>query len=40
VHMPVGGGIVADSNPQAEYEETLVKAKAMFAAVGVDLVNR
>ena len=36
VHMPVGGGIVADSDPVAEYEETLVKARAMFAAVGVD----
>ena len=36
VHMSVGGGIVADSNPIAEYEETLVKARAMFAAVGVD----
>ena len=36
VHMSVGGGIVADSDPIAEYEETLVKARAMFAAVGVD----
>jgi aminodeoxychorismate synthase component I len=35
VHVPVGGGIVADSDPQAEYEETLVKAKAMFDALGV-----
>jgi anthranilate/para-aminobenzoate synthase component I len=35
VHIPVGGGIVADSDPAAEYEETLVKAKAMFAALGV-----
>ena len=35
IHIPVGGGIVADSDPQAEYEETLVKARAMFAAVGV-----
>jgi anthranilate/para-aminobenzoate synthase component I len=35
VHIPVGGGIVADSDPAAEYEETLVKAKAMFAAVGI-----
>jgi anthranilate/para-aminobenzoate synthase component I len=35
VHIPVGGGIVADSDPAAEYEETLVKARAMFAAVGV-----
>ena len=36
IHIPVGAGIVADSNPAAEYEETLVKAKAMFAAVGID----
>jgi aminodeoxychorismate synthase component I len=36
VHIPVGGGIVADSDPAAEYEETLVKARAMFAAVGID----
>jgi len=35
VHIPVGGGIVADSDPQAEYEETLIKARAMFAALGV-----
>jgi para-aminobenzoate synthetase component 1 len=32
-HVPVGGGIVADSDPQAEYEETLIKAQAMFAAL-------
>lgn len=35
IHIPVGGGIVADSQPEAEYEETLVKARAMFEAVGV-----
>lgn len=35
VHVPVGGGIVADSDPTAEYEETLVKARAMFDALGV-----
>jgi para-aminobenzoate synthetase component 1 len=35
VHIPVGGGIVADSDAEAEYEETLVKAQAMFAALGV-----
>ncbi len=35
IHIPVGSGIVADSNPQAEYEETLVKARAMFEAVGI-----
>jgi para-aminobenzoate synthetase component I len=35
IHIPVGGGIVADSDPAAEYEETLVKARAMFAALGI-----
>jgi anthranilate/para-aminobenzoate synthase component I len=35
VHVPVGGGIVADSTPADEYEETLVKSKAMFAALGL-----
>jgi para-aminobenzoate synthetase component 1 len=35
VYMPVGGGIVADSVPEREYEETIVKARAMFEAVGV-----
>ena len=29
----VGGGIVADSDPTAEYEETVIKAKAMQAAL-------
>jgi para-aminobenzoate synthetase component 1 len=29
VYFQVGGGIVADSTPQDEYEETLVKARAM-----------
>jgi para-aminobenzoate synthetase component 1 len=37
VHVPVGGGIVADSNPAEEYEETLVKARAMFAALGLSV---
>ena len=37
VHVPVGGGIVADSDPAAEYEETLVKAQAMFGALGAPL---
>lgn len=35
VHIPVGGGVVADSDPAAEYDETLVKARAMFAAMGI-----
>jgi para-aminobenzoate synthetase component 1 len=28
-HFHVGGGIVADSDPEAEYEETLVKGRAL-----------
>jgi anthranilate/para-aminobenzoate synthase component I len=39
VHVPVGGGIVADSEPREEYEETLVKAKTIFTALGVELPN-
>ncbi len=30
----VGGGIVIDSDPEWEYEETLVKAKALLSAIG------
>jgi len=32
----VGGGIVIDSVPELEYEETLVKAKALLEALGAD----
>ncbi len=32
----VGGGIVIDSNPNSEYEETLTKAKALFNAIGAN----
>jgi para-aminobenzoate synthetase component 1 len=31
--FPVGGGIVADSDPQREYEETLHKAAGMLRAL-------
>jgi para-aminobenzoate synthetase component 1 len=37
IHVPVGGGIVADSDPAAEYDETLVKARAMFDALGLSM---
>ena len=30
----VGGGIVADSTPEGEYEETMTKAAAIFDALG------
>ncbi|MGA3266003.1 MAG: anthranilate synthase component I family protein [Verrucomicrobiota bacterium] len=32
-HFNVGAGIVADSNPQAEYDETLAKAAGFLAAL-------
>ena len=34
-YFQVGGGIVADSDPQAEYEETLHKARGLMEALGV-----
>jgi anthranilate/para-aminobenzoate synthase component I len=37
VHIPVGGGIVADSDPETEYEETLTKAQAMFRALNIPI---
>lgn len=33
LYFSVGGGIVADSVPEEEYQETLVKAKAMKSAI-------
>ncbi|HUB87358.1 MAG TPA: aminodeoxychorismate synthase component I, partial [Verrucomicrobiae bacterium] len=33
IHFNVGAGIVADSNPEAEYEETLAKAAGFLAAL-------
>jgi len=35
-HVPVGGGIVADSTPAEEYDETLVKSRAMLGALGIE----
>jgi para-aminobenzoate synthetase component I len=35
VYIPVGGGIVADSTPQSEYDETLTKAHAALSALGL-----
>ena len=37
VWFQTGGGIVADSDPAREYEETLVKAAGIVRALGVDL---
>jgi para-aminobenzoate synthetase component 1 len=36
-HFNVGAGIVADSDPAAEYEETLAKARGFFAALKFEM---
>lgn len=35
-YLQVGAGIVADSDPAREYDETLFKAEALFKALGAD----
>ena len=40
LYLSVGGGIVADSNPEKEYEETILKASAFLRAMGVGQKNR
>jgi para-aminobenzoate synthetase component I len=35
IYFNVGAGIVADSNPEAEYEETLAKAAGFLAALNL-----
>ncbi len=37
-YVQTGGGIVADSDPMAEYDETITKARALIA--GIEAVNR
>ncbi len=37
IHLQVGGAIVSDSNPEAEYEETLAKSRAAVHALGTEL---
>ena len=34
-HVQAGAGVVADSDPQREYDETQSKARALFAAIEV-----
>jgi para-aminobenzoate synthetase component 1 len=36
-YFHVGAGIVADSNPEAEYEETLAKARGFFEALQLEI---
>jgi len=35
VHVRVGGGIAADSDPATEFDETADKVRAMLAALGL-----
>ena len=35
MYVQAGGGIVYDSNPQKEYDETVNKAKAVFNAAEI-----
>ncbi len=37
LHLQVGGAVVADSNPEAEYAETLAKSRAGLTALTADL---
>jgi para-aminobenzoate synthetase component 1 len=39
IYFNVGAGIVSDSNPGAEYEETLAKARGFFAALNLKIGN-
>ena len=36
--LQVGGAIVYDSEPEKEYEECMLKAKAMFEVLGSNIV--
>ena len=40
LYFQVGGGIVADSDPESEYEETLHKAAGLMQAAGIKLKAR
>ena len=35
--LGIGGGIVADSDPESEYEESILKAKASLMALGIGI---
>ncbi|MFH1877747.1 MAG: aminodeoxychorismate synthase component I [Candidatus Omnitrophota bacterium] len=40
IYFQSGGGIVADSDPEAEYNETLDKARAMAGSLGIPFFDR
>ena len=40
IQLQVGGGVVADSDSEAEYEETISKGRSLFSALGAELEMR
>jgi anthranilate/para-aminobenzoate synthase component I len=40
VYFNAGGGVVADSDPADEYQETLDKARGLIDALAVPEINR
>jgi len=39
-YVQAGGGIVADSTPQGEYQESVNKSKALLTALGLAHARR
>ena len=39
IHLWVGGGVVWDSEPEEEIEESWVKARPLLAAIGAPLLE-
>jgi hypothetical protein len=39
-HVQAGGGVVADSTPAGEYQETLNKSRALWAALEAAHLNK
>ena len=37
MHLQVGGAVTYDSEPEAEYAETLAKGRALSGALGAEL---
>jgi anthranilate/para-aminobenzoate synthase component I len=36
MHLQVGGAVTYDSDPEAEYAETLAKGRALLGALGAE----
>jgi anthranilate synthase component 1 len=40
VYVQAGAGLVADSDPESEYMETVNKAKALLAAIEITMLRQ